>query len=187
MIDFCGDTCNNRGAEGNAVFLFADKESLFTYNTRSLSKNRQSVDSDFLFRGKMKCIAKVYRVDEWHLLSSEIKRRDHYVCQSCLKRFKADLLTVHHIFGREVGGDDDPDNLISLCAECHNEIEELGFMTAKDIHGFKAEDAEKEKATRERMHIQALEEMLARVDATRPEWHKWVYGGDRNPYINGRR
>lgn len=44
-------------------------------------------------------------------------RRDRYTCQHC-RATKTDL-RVHHIVPKEEGGTDDPDNLITLCHQCH--------------------------------------------------------------------
>ena len=130
----------------------------------------------------MHCLAYTYEVDKWHLIANEIKKRDHYRCQSCLRRFRMDLLTVHHIFARDQGGDDNPDNLIALCRPCHDEIEELGYMTVAEIHGFRAEPEEiaSDKEEREEKESRRyIDDLLDRIDAERPSWHKYVYGGEK--------
>lgn len=43
--------------------------------------------------------------------------RDRHTCQMCEK--KQGVLEVHHVIWRSEGGSDRPDNLITLCAKCH--------------------------------------------------------------------
>ena len=59
--------------------------------------------------------------------------RDNYTCQWCKKSsIKTDglILQTHHIQFRRNGGSDRPDNLITLCTECHEKyhkiVEETG-------------------------------------------------------------
>lgn len=50
--------------------------------------------------------------------------RDNYTCQCCGKSHKADSgfkLHIHHLESRQVGGDA-PDNLITLCKDCHTKL-----------------------------------------------------------------
>ena len=66
-----------------------------------------------------------------------IFHRDHHTCQHC--KGKNLVLIVHHIVSRQVGGDR-PENLITLCKECHDkhhsgEIE----LKIKKSKGFRAE------------------------------------------------
>lgn len=44
--------------------------------------------------------------------------RDNHVCQHCKGRSKDNVLNVHHIESRKVGGDS-PNNLVTLCETCH--------------------------------------------------------------------
>ncbi len=74
---------------------------------------------------------------KWSLRSTNmyrenILRRDGYICQKCgtphmlinehgMKIPVADgALQVHHIVPRSTGGDDNPDNLITWCKDCHD-------------------------------------------------------------------
>ena len=65
---------------------------------------------------------------------NHIMRRDNYTCQRC-GTFHAWInkngipcptndgeLDVHHIIPVSEGGDDNPDNLITLCRDCHKEV-----------------------------------------------------------------
>ena len=75
-----------------------------------------------------------------------VMRRDRYVCQRCLisvgtKNTTAHTSnnygTIHHIIPRKMGGGDYLDNLICLCLECHNWIENRTdtYSTKKLIRG----------------------------------------------------
>ena len=44
--------------------------------------------------------------------------RDNHICQYCKGKSKDPVLNVHHIESRKVGGDS-PNNLITLCEDCH--------------------------------------------------------------------
>ena len=50
-----------------------------------------------------------------------VKKRDKYTCQSCGSRDIVNL-EVHHIIERNDGGTDKPDNLTTVCDECHDKI-----------------------------------------------------------------
>ncbi|EGL20080.1 MULTISPECIES: RNA-guided endonuclease IscB [unclassified Paenibacillus] len=52
--------------------------------------------------------------------------RDKHICQRCKGKKKDKILNVHHIESRKTGGDR-PDNLITLCETCHNEIHQKGL------------------------------------------------------------
>ena len=52
--------------------------------------------------------------------------RDGHLCQRCQGKKKDKILNVHHIESRKTGGDS-PDNLITLCETCHNEIHQKGW------------------------------------------------------------
>ena len=50
-----------------------------------------------------------------------VLHRDEYTCQCCKKNKEGTKLHVHHIESRQVGGNA-PNNLITLCPECHEAI-----------------------------------------------------------------
>ena len=66
--------------------------------------------------------------------ANHILRRDNYTCQKCgdfhgltnehgIKLPTTDgELEIHHIQQVQYGGDDSPDNLITLCKKCHENI-----------------------------------------------------------------
>lgn len=68
-----------------------------------------------------------------------VLHRDEYTCQHCKGRSKESILHVHHISSRQIGGNR-PNNLITLCASCHNEYHQ-GNIALKVIRSaaFKAE------------------------------------------------
>lgn len=46
--------------------------------------------------------------------------RDNHTCQHCKGKSKDNILNVHHIESRKVGGNS-PNNLVTLCETCHND------------------------------------------------------------------
>ena len=48
--------------------------------------------------------------------------RDKHKCQLCKGKSKCAQLEVHHIVFRSVGGSDEPENLITLCKDCHKDL-----------------------------------------------------------------
>ena len=66
-----------------------------------------------------------------------VKSRDDYTCQTCGSHKN---LQVHHIIQRKDGGSDRPDNLITLCENCHQKHHNgnpLDILEPKD-KGFRA-------------------------------------------------
>lgn len=65
---------------------------------------------------------KFYWTQKWKKLREYILARDNYLCQDCLKnKVISEATEVHHIEKLRKAWDKryDPDNLISLCGECH--------------------------------------------------------------------
>lgn len=57
----------------------------------------------------------------WTQLRKLILARDYYLCQPCLTTGRAtEAVAVDHIIPKAQGGDDDPANLQSICAPCHD-------------------------------------------------------------------
>lgn len=105
-----------------------------------------------------------YSYNDYLLTAKPIFKRDNFYCQSCEKKFKKERLTVHHIIPRDKGGNNEPSNLITLCHDCHNEIEELN-LDAKFIKGYKA-------------NIKFSHKPKVISDGE-IDWRKFVYGGAR--------
>ena len=57
--------------------------------------------------------------DSYRALHRKVLERDGWRCQQC---GRATDLQVHHIRFRSRLGDDDPDNLITLCSDCHQTV-----------------------------------------------------------------
>ena len=68
-----------------------------------------------------------------------ILNRDKYTCQYC--KTKQGTLEVHHIIFRSNGGSDKPDNLITLCRQCHRDLH-LEKISLKNIKGLKRKNAQ---------------------------------------------
>lgn len=59
-------------------------------------------------------------LSQWDKLSFKIRKRDNHICQYC---GKLDSYVVHHIIPRRIKIDNHPDNLITLCKNCHPKVE----------------------------------------------------------------
>ena len=65
-----------------------------------------------------------YNSPQWQAVRREVLRRDHYTCAHCYGRAEE----VHHIIELTPDNINDmnislnPDNLISLCHDCHSKI-----------------------------------------------------------------
>ncbi len=56
----------------------------------------------------------------WRRVRERILARDNRTCQFCFDT--ESRLDIHHITSRTQGGDDMPENLITLCSFCHARI-----------------------------------------------------------------
>jgi 5-methylcytosine-specific restriction endonuclease McrA len=72
--------------------------------------------------------------ERWLYIRSQILLRDDFRCQEC-GYYKH--LEVHHIIPRSKGGNDEPENLITLCQRCHSKK-----------HGFKNRENKRKKHAR---------------------------------------
>lgn len=63
---------------------------------------------------------------EWNRIREEILKRDNYECQSCGRSSDHFSLSVHHILPVSKGGEEDDDNLVTVCERCHDLIHRLG-------------------------------------------------------------
>jgi hypothetical protein len=126
--------------------------------------------------------AKVYQSDEtydtdkWIRLTRRIYRRDNYTCRLCSQKFPEYDIGAHHLTPRAVGGQDEEWNLITLCHECHNHVESLGFKTAEEFYRYRrVEYAGGEDFSPDDVNPYALVEKLP--------WQMFVYGGLRPRWI----
>jgi 5-methylcytosine-specific restriction endonuclease McrA len=60
---------------------------------------------------------------KWNIIRHEVLERDCHTCQHCLE--KKERLEVHHKIPVFLGGNPEPDNLISLCHACHMNYNEI--------------------------------------------------------------
>ena len=68
-----------------------------------------------------------------------VRWRDGYRCHHCHGKGGPDTkLEVHHIIQRKDGGSDRPDNLVTLCHDCHAALHRGGFTLRKPRGGYKA-------------------------------------------------
>ena len=56
----------------------------------------------------------------WRQIRKDVLERDHWRCCDCGEAIKGRDAHVHHKLPRALGGDDTPENLISLCSGCHS-------------------------------------------------------------------
>lgn len=117
-----------------------------------------------------------YDPEYWERVRELVIERDKSRCQSCRKLSRKRYLTVHHINPRKFGGTDELDNLITLCAQCHDAIEELDLRSAYEIIGYMV-NPEKSKLRIEKERLEEHEAAQKDIDEQRPEWHARVYGG----------
>jgi hypothetical protein len=69
---------------------------------------------------------------DFYNVKAFVLSRDSYTCQKC--KSKKGKLHVHHIIFRSKGGTDTPDNLITLCEDCHTKLHKGEF----EIKGIKS-------------------------------------------------
>ena len=68
-----------------------------------------------------------------------VKWRDGFKCQYCHHKGDSDTkLEIHHVIQRKDGGSDRPDNLVTLCHDCHAALHRGEFTLRKPKGGYKA-------------------------------------------------
>lgn len=81
--------------------------------------------------------SKFRNTNAWIKKRNQIKKRDKYLCQLCLKDnvYNYDDLQVHHIIPIAKNYDRrlDSDNLITLC-RMHHEQAEKGIISKEELH-----------------------------------------------------
>lgn len=82
---------------------------------------------------------------KWQKLRREIVLRDK-CCVLCLKRGYVEhrRLQVHHIVKRtdNINLAYDPDNLVTVCPTCHEELEAMSSKQQKELLNYKAKELE---------------------------------------------
>jgi len=79
------------------------------------SKGRNLGEKSANWRGGLKL--KPYSVDWTITLRRSIRERDEYICQLCNKEQGDRAFSIHHIDYNKLNSN--PENLITLCASCH--------------------------------------------------------------------
>lgn len=107
---------------------------------------------------------------EYHALCKIVFKRNRHICQSCLKTrrkliLEQKFLTAHHIIPRSEYDFNELDNLITLCNDCHDKIEELKLRSAPEILGY----------------FSPGHKRWSRQENIGVKWQQWVYGGFKNP------
>jgi len=74
-------------------------------------------------------------------LRKDAFKRDKFTCQKCKIQDKtARILEAHHITLLVMGGEDNLDNIITLCGDCHhfapNDIKEFEEYMKDEMEGF---------------------------------------------------
>jgi hypothetical protein len=64
---------------------------------------------------------------DFYNVKAYVLYRDNYICQHCKGKSKDKKLTVHHVIFRSRGGTDSPNNLITLCETCHEQLHDGKF------------------------------------------------------------
>jgi hypothetical protein len=60
---------------------------------------------------------------DWVQIRRSIRKRDNYTCQRCGKPEKSRRHDVHHKIPWRISQDNSPENLITLCMNCHRTVE----------------------------------------------------------------
>lgn len=69
----------------------------------------------------------------WTIIRQQVLQRDSNRCKSCGK--SNTLLHIHHKIPKSCGGNDELDNLITLCRDCHKVIEAAFNPSQNRIYG----------------------------------------------------
>ena len=101
-------------------------------------------------------------LEGWENLKAYAKYRDGYKCRSCGKSPRDDSsvkLEVHHIIRRADGGSDTPNNVVTLCNECHE-----AHHKKKKVLKFKRPPTHRNEAHMNSMRKYLREEVLRNFD-----------------------
>ena len=128
--------------------------------------------------GRMQWQQSVYKIGKsesqllanFHRISVFVFKRDKHICQSCFKtryklRQEGYFLTAHHIVPRSEVEGNDFDNLITLCNNCHDQIEGMKLRNKEEIYGYLSCDK------RHWYHEKSIGQT----------WQQIVYGGQKKP------
>ena len=105
----------------------------------------------------------------WENLKAYAKYRDGYKCRTCGKSPRDDSsvkLEVHHIIRRADGGTDVPDNVVTLCHDCH----ELHHQGKKKVKFYRPPKRKGEA------HMNAMRNYLLDTVLHTNKRVEWTYG-----------
>jgi 5-methylcytosine-specific restriction protein A len=71
--------------------------------------------------------------NEWQILRKQILNRDYHTCQAC--QGTKGPLHVDHLRPRHTGGQDNPENLQTLCQKCHAEKTTIEAAQIRKMRG----------------------------------------------------
>ena len=107
-----------------------------------------------------------------------VRFRDKYTCQQC--GVKGVPLEIHHIIHKEDGGSDRPDNLITLCHDCHHKHHNEGLVLKK----FRGLDLKNAKSLRDTAAMNIIKDKimseLKRLYPDRIIWKTYGYITNKN-------
>lgn len=111
-------------------------------------------------------------------LRFEILRRDSHACRYCGDKAPDVKLTVDHVIPVALGGGDEPNNLVTACADCNSGKSSTSPDTAivedVDATAMLFAKAMDRAAAHRRQHHELVAKALATFDR---KWLSWYYGG----------
>jgi|GEM_PF-2537805 len=113
--DFCSYYCNSEWFFEKHKQSEMDKKQKETKEKSPSKKEIELINSKVKRQKERKKRNKYKR--EYKIIRDDILKRDNYMCVEC--GAKNDL-NIHHIVHRENGGNNNPENLQTLCAICHS-------------------------------------------------------------------
>lgn len=104
------------------------------------------------------------------IIKKTVLARDNYTCKCCLEGGESyvDVMDFHHILPVYLGGEDTPENGITLCVKCHRLVH---LWSTGDLH------LPKEKTEAELAEL--TEDDLVKYKAEQAKFKKIVYIGDK--------
>lgn len=113
-------------------------------------------------------------------LRFEILRRDSHACRYCGDKAPDVKLTVDHVIPVALGGGDEPNNLVTACADCNagksSMSPDSAIVEDVDATAMLFGRAMAKAADARRRELRQEETLLRYFDA---EWNDWYYGGKK--------
>lgn len=108
-------------------------------------KSMERVWKDPVIQKKRRESLTIYTIDityfskNWFNIRRAVLRRDNFRCSECGET-NIKKLTVHHIVPLKFSGNNNFDNLITLCKSCHSSIEAKFFKIVREVRLYLGED-----------------------------------------------